>query len=237
VIHGLKVHDYDAGYTMGKSFEETNLAKSVPYIGDMLGKYQHWVFHDLQPRLKLTSYRVRLAENTKTYSGKLTADQISAKTASEVNNAFGGQNWENFKEAIQERSRLWAKDAAAIVFFVSKLAVFARGEHKISRSHAFDTGAAWENFALQATMLGWAVHAIGGFDAKNAPRLLGIPEDGWQIHCAVTIGRRGDKSFLLEEFAAREHPNVRVPLNLLLMEGGFKPELTDFPPGTPGSPR
>ncbi len=149
----------------------------------------------------------------------------------------GGENWENFKEAIQERSRLWAKDAAAIVFFISKTAVFARGEHKISRSHAFDTGAAWENFALQATMLGWAVHAIGGFDAKHAPRLLGIPEEGWQIHCAVTIGRRGDKSFLLDEFAARELPNVRVPLNLLLMQGGFKPELTDFPPGTPGAPR
>ena len=149
----------------------------------------------------------------------------------------GGENWPNFVEAILERSRLWAQHAAAIVFFVSKDAVFARGEHKISRSHAFDTGAAWENFALQATMLDWAVHAIGGYDQKNAPRLLGLPEEGWHIHCAVTIGRRGDKGFLLDEFAAREHPNLRVPLNLLLMEGGFKPELTDFPPGTPGAPR
>jgi nitroreductase len=149
----------------------------------------------------------------------------------------GGENWDNFKEAILERSRMWAQHASAVIFFVSKLAVFARGEYKISRSHAFDTGAAWENFALQATMLGWSVHAIGGYDQKNAPRLLGIPEEGWQIHCAVTIGRRGEKSFLADDFAAREHPNLRVPLNLLLMEGGFKPELTDFPRGTPGEPR
>lgn len=149
----------------------------------------------------------------------------------------GSERWPVFVNAILERSRLWAQNASAIVFFVSKKAVFARGEHKISRSHAFDAGAAWENFALQASILGWSAHAIGGYDQVNGPRMLGIPDEGWQVHCAVALGKRGDKAMLLPEFAAREHPNGRVPLPLLLMEGGFKPELTDFPPGTPGGPR
>ena len=142
-----------------------------------------------------------------------------------------------FCEAILERSRMWAQHASAIVFIISKKMAFARGELKVSRSHAFDAGAAWENFALQATMLGWSVHPIGGYDQVNAPGLLGIPDEGWQMHIAVAVGRRGDKASLAAEFAAREHPNLRVPLNLLLMEGGFKPELTDFPKGTPGEPR
>lgn len=108
VSHGLKLHDYDAAYTMGKTLEETFLGKaaeklgvdlpqgvkSAPSFGRWLQSYQHWVFNVLQPRLKVTAFRMGLEANLRTYDGKLTHDQIAAKTALEVNNAFGGQNWQ-----------------------------------------------------------------------------------------------------------------------------------------------
>ena len=35
-------------------------------------------------------------------------------------------------------------------------------------NHSLDTGAAWGYLALQASMMGWAAHAMGGFDVPRA---------------------------------------------------------------------
>jgi nitroreductase len=50
-----------------------------------------------------------------------------------------------------------------------------------------DTGAALANLMIQATSLGLHVHGMGGFDAEQARREFGVPED-FDIGAAFAIG-------------------------------------------------
>lgn len=145
VSHGLVLHDYDAAYAMGKSFEETNLAKSVPGIGPLIDKYQHWVFHDLQPRLKVTSFRVRMEENLATYGNKLSREQIASKTAQEVNNAYGGQDWAKMgaSKTVQDLLRI---GFIAPDFGISRAKYIAQSLNPIA--HFNQTKAVWARGAL-----------------------------------------------------------------------------------------
>jgi nitroreductase len=151
----------------------------------------------------------------------------------------GSRNFPLFVDVMTERNRMWAQHAAAIIYFLSKKIAVVGPQIRVSKTHEFDAGAAWENFALQASLLGWHTHAMGGFDRENAPKRFGVPENIWHFNCVVAIGKLGDKAALEKidpRLAAREAPNGRVPLDMLLMEDEFKPELTDFPTGTPGAP-
>jgi nitroreductase len=87
-------------------------------------------------------------------------------------------------------------------------------------SHAFDTGAAWANLALQASLSGWGTHAIGGYDKGKARQLLGVPED-YALEAAIAIGKQGDKAQLPAGLQEREQPSPRRPLAELVAEGGF----------------
>ena len=82
-------------------------------------------------------------------------------------------------------------------------------------NHSFDTGAAWAHLALQASLIGWATHAMGGFDVARAVADLGVPPD-YRMEVMVAIGRyRVDP-----DVPAR--PNARAPLSSLVREGRFR---------------
>jgi hypothetical protein len=51
---------------------------------------------------------------------------------------------------------------------------------------------------------------------------LRIPED-FAIEAFVAIGKQGDKTTLPAELQEREIPNGRLPINELVLEGGFFP--------------
>jgi len=68
--------------------------------------------------------------------------------------------------------------------------VSRNGEVAQSKSHSFDTGAAWQNFALQALLLGWHTHGMGGFDREKARTDLKVPDD-FAIEAVIAIGRQG----------------------------------------------
>lgn len=114
---------------------------------------------------------------------------------------------------LVERNRLWAKNAGALVVLVSKKTIIRPGssEPTPARFHTFDTGAAWANLALQASLLGWSTRAIGGFDHEGARKQLNVPDD-YAVEVAIAIGRPGDKTLLPEDFQALETPNQRRPL-------------------------
>lgn len=88
----------------------------------------------------------------------------------------GGEHWSDFLDLLDEGNRRWARDAGALLVFLSRT-TFERNGHP-SRTHSFDTGAAWENFALQGTLLGYAVHGMEGFDYERARAVLNVP-----THC------------------------------------------------------
>lgn len=132
-------------------------------------------------------------------------------------------HWEAFLNLLGEFNRGWAKNTGAIVIVVSKIEMEAppgSGKFIPSHSHSFDTGAAWGYLALEAHRLGFAAHAMVGFDIPRAAAELNVPE-GYRVEAAIAIGRPGDKSILPEALAAREMPNDRRPQKDFTFEGGF----------------
>jgi len=130
-------------------------------------------------------------------------------------------SWPTFFGLLAPANQRWAASAAALVVLVSKKITTNReGASVPSRSHSFDTGAAWQNLALQAHLLGWRTRAIGGYNREQARIALRVPED-YALEAAVAIGKPGDKSLLPADMQERELPNGRHPLQDLVIEGGF----------------
>jgi len=127
-------------------------------------------------------------------------------------------HWETFLGLLVEGNRSWAKDAAALLLFVSKETFDHNGEPY--PTHSFDTGAAWENLALQATLSGLVTHGMQGFDYERARAELNIPE-GFRVEAMAAVGRPGDPSTLPERVRAREKPSDRKPLSEITCEGPF----------------
>ncbi|MDE1725541.1 MAG: nitroreductase family protein, partial [Thaumarchaeota archaeon] len=70
----------------------------------------------------------------------------------------GSSEWNGFFDLLIDFNKQWCKDASALVVVLSKK------EHngKPSLTHQFDTGAAWENLAIQAVSQGLVTHAMAG---------------------------------------------------------------------------
>lgn len=129
------------------------------------------------------------------------------------------EHWPTFLGLLVEGNRSWAKDAAALLLFVSKETFDHNGERY--PTHSFDTGAAWENLALQATLRGLVAHGMQGFDYERARAELNIPE-GFRVEAMAAVGRPGDPSTLPERTRAREKPSDRKPLSEITFEGPFR---------------
>lgn len=111
---------------------------------------------------------------------------------------------------LVEKNRLWAKRAPVLALVCSHRAFKHNGQP--NRLAAFDAGAAWMSLAIQATMLGLAVHAMGGIDVAAAYKTLDLNPEKIEVHAAIAIGRRGDPQLLPEAVAAQEGPSARKPL-------------------------
>ena len=126
------------------------------------------------------------------------------------------RHWPLFLDLLVEFNQSWAKNAAALVLFISKTTFDHNGEP--AATHSFDTGAAWENLALQATLKGLVVHGMQGFDYGKARTALNIP-DGFNVEAMAVIGKPGRKEDLPDRLQERETPNDRRKLNETAFEG------------------
>lgn len=125
-------------------------------------------------------------------------------------------------ETLAEFNGGWAGKASALVAVLSRNVWLPPGKTELQPigSHSFDTGAAWASLAFQATLSGWHVHGIGGFDKDRLRLKLDIPAE-YTIEALVAIGQLGDRSALPESLQAREEPNQRRPLAELVADGRF----------------
>ena len=128
------------------------------------------------------------------------------------------EHWPLFLGLLVEGNRTWAKDAAALLLFVSKTTFDFNGE--TYPTHSFDTGAAWENLALQATLNGLVAHGMQGFDYERASAELKIPE-GFRVEAMAAVGRPGRAEDLPESLRERESPSPRKKLAEIVCEGPF----------------
>ena len=126
--------------------------------------------------------------------------------------------WDTFLSLLVEFNQSWAKNAAVLVIVASKNTFDHNGTPAIT--HSFDTGAAWENLALQGSMNNLAVHGMQGFDYDKAREAINLPKD-YSVEMMCAIGRHGTKEDLAEELQKRELPSDRKQLSQLVYEGVF----------------
>jgi nitroreductase len=130
-------------------------------------------------------------------------------------------NWEMFLSILIPFNQGWAKNASALVFFVSDTrSAGPDGVETPLHSHSFDTGAAWAQLGLQSLRLGYHAHGMTGIDFDKARELLGIPER-FHVEAAAAIGRIADPATLPEGLRAGEVPSHRKPLEEIAYAGRF----------------
>lgn len=128
------------------------------------------------------------------------------------------KNWELFYNLMGDFNQSWTKNAAALIVVVSR----KNFEHnqKFSRTHSYDTGAAWMSFALQGNLNGLVVHGMAGFDYDKAKNDLKIPDD-FEVQAMIAVGKPGKKEELPEKIQKMEKPNSRKDVSEFVMEGTF----------------
>ncbi len=130
----------------------------------------------------------------------------------------GTPEWARFFALLGEANQVWCKNASVLVVVVSHT-VFKRNG-KANPVHTFDTGAAFENLALQGAAMNLVVHGMAGFDYEKTRTELKVP-DAFSVEAMIAIGHPGDPSQLPEALREHEFPSDRKPLKELICAGKF----------------
>lgn len=129
---------------------------------------------------------------------------------------YEDSEWDVFEGLMNDFNASWASKGYALVVVVSKTTFDHNGEDSIT--HSFDTGAAWENFALEAARRGLVAHGMQGFDYEKAKEELDIPE-GFEVEAMIAVGSEGDESQLDEDVQVQ--PNGRKDMDEIVTKGSF----------------
>lgn len=127
--------------------------------------------------------------------------------------------WPVFLDLLIPGNQAWAQHAAVLILIASKTTMDYNGQP--SPTHTFDTGAAWENLALQGWLKGLVVHGMQGFDAEKAAQVLSVP-DGYTVEAMAAVGRPGEIGDLPPRLQEREVPSPRKTLGEIAWEGPFR---------------
>ena len=126
--------------------------------------------------------------------------------------------WPAFLDLLKPGNRAWAERAGALVLVISR--THFDGDGRPCRTHSYDSGAAWQNLALQASLSELVAHGIEGFDYERARRVLRVP-GAYAVEAMMVLGKPGNKAELSESLQHREQPNSRRPLGETACEGPF----------------
>jgi len=128
------------------------------------------------------------------------------------------QHWEKIFNFLVEGNRAWVKNAAAVVVAISKSVSDYNGS--FIRTHSFDTGAAWENIALQGSLKDLVVHGMSGLDYEKATSELGLTAE-YKVEMMFAVGKPGSLEELPEKLQEIEKPSGRKELSEIISEGTF----------------
>lgn len=124
--------------------------------------------------------------------------------------------WDSFFNLLVDFNKSWAKNASALVLIVSRKN-FEYNE-EFSKTHSFDTGAAWQNFALQASLNGLVAHAMGGFDHDQA-KIVANVSDAFEVEAMVAVGKPGSLDVLSEDLKSAEQISSRKSVKEFVFRG------------------
>ena len=129
---------------------------------------------------------------------------------------------EGFQKAfdcLSDNNKKWVKNVPLLMLSCAGSNFAATG--KPNRWTQHDTGAASLSIALQADVLGLAVHQMGGFDAEKARAAFGIPAE-YTPMAMIAVGYQAAPDVLDEETKKKElTPRARKPLGEKFFEGGW----------------
>lgn len=128
------------------------------------------------------------------------------------------EHWPAFFGLLVEGNQAWCHRAAVLMVVLSHK-VFTR-DGKPNLVHSFDTGAAFENLALQGATMNLVVHGMGGFDRNRTRVQLKVPDD-YEIEAMIAVGRPGNPDDLPPDLREREVPSGRMPIEAFIREGRF----------------
>ncbi len=114
--------------------------------------------------------------------------------------------WQKFYDLLVDFNKSWAQNASALIIIASRKNFEYNEEY--SKTHSFDTGAAWQNLALQASIQGLVSHGMGGFDHEEARKVANIPE-GYEVEAMIAIGKPGERENLSKELQDAEQISER----------------------------
>lgn len=126
--------------------------------------------------------------------------------------------WNIFFNLISDGNKIWCKNAAVLVVIISQM--ISDYKNKPIKTHSFDTGAAWENLALQGTIMNLVIHGMAGFDYDKAKEKLDVPEE-YCVEAMIAIGKPGKKEDLPVNLQEREVPSDRKRVLDFVFRGVF----------------
>jgi len=125
------------------------------------------------------------------------------------------ESWDTYFNLLLEGNKTWVKNAGALVVILSKTTFDYNG--KPAKTHAFDSGAAWQNFALQGSINELVIHGMQGFDYDKAKSELQIPGE-YEVQAMAAIGKPGDPNDLPEGLREKDIPSGRKNVSEIAIE-------------------
>eukprot|EP00919_Chromeraceae_sp_WS-2016_P051504 GHVR01122105.1.p1 GENE.GHVR01122105.1~~GHVR01122105.1.p1 ORF type:complete len:216 (+),score=27.62 GHVR01122105.1:30-650(+) len=125
------------------------------------------------------------------------------------------ENWGKLLDLLVPQNQQWNKNASVLVLVISKKHYDMN--KKLSNTNSLDTGASWENLAIQGLSLGLVVHGMSGFDFDKAKQVCDI-SDNFKVEMMISIGEKGELSSVPEAMQNYENPSGRKPLSELICD-------------------
>jgi nitroreductase len=97
----------------------------------------------------------------------------------------GSKSFSEILDILSPFNKEWCMKASFLILLASKISFEHNG--KPNRTHSFDTGAAWEAFAVEGVKRNLVVHAMSGLDFDKAKEYLKLDDD-YQVECAIAVG-------------------------------------------------
>ena len=98
----------------------------------------------------------------------------------------GSKSFSRMIDLLFPANQEWCKNASFLIVLVSKKGFEHNG--KFNQTHSFDTGAAWEAFAVEGAKRNLVIHAMSGFDYGKTKEYLKLDDD-FQVECMIAVGQ------------------------------------------------
>ncbi len=116
------------------------------------------------------------------------------------------KSWTNILDTLVDFNKSWAKNSGAFLIVLSKNNFSHNNKENLTAK--FDTGAAWQNIALQARALGLVAHGMSGFNYEAIREKFSISDD-YTLIAIIALGFPGDINDLETDLKEKEKPSDR----------------------------